>query len=308
MKVSSSAWAKLGENPGYVLMRAAARFSSIRNACLAVQRRMRPSLADYVRELETRPSRFFPHQEARAIAEGIERDGYAFGLDLAEEHVTELRRFADNEPCYVDRDPKLGFMAKEVAAAREKLGRPFLLAQYFNLLKRSRLVRDLSNDPLLLAIAARYLGTPPNLVGVNLFWSYPEQVSDNERSYAAQLFHFDLDDFKFLKFFFYLTDVDMESGPHVMVRSSHRVKSYSGLGERLKIRRYADEEIVSAYGEDRIVTVTGPAGTGFAEDTICIHKGLAPTAKERLILQIQYAINDWRVQHDERDEVDLVML
>lgn len=305
---SKSAWAKLGEHPGYVLMRAAARFSSVRNACVAVQGCVRPSLAKYLRGIEMRRSLFFPGKEAREVARAVERDAYALGLDLAGEHVNELRRFADNEPCFVDRNPTLGFMARDVARAREKLGQPFLQAQYFNLRKRSELIRQLSDDPLLVATAARYLGTPPKLIGVNLFWSYPAQVSNDKRSYAAQLFHFDLDDFKFIKFFFYLTDVDMESGPHVLVRSSHHIKRYASLGDRLKVRRYSDEEILSAYGADRIVTITGPAGTGYAEDTLCIHKGLPPAAKDRLILQIQYAINDWGTQHDEIGEADLVML
>lgn len=308
MKRADTALATFGEHPGYVLMRAAARFSSIRDVCIAVQRRIRPSLVDYLKALESRRSRFFSDKDPREVARAVERDAFAFGFDLGREHVEELRRFADTEPCFVDRDPSLGFMARDVASAREKLGRPFLQAQYFNLRKRSDLIRELSEDPVLLATAAHYLRTPPKLVGVNLFWSYPAEVPVDRRSYAAQLFHYDLDDFKFLKFFFYLTDVDLGSGPHVIVRASHRGKRHSSLMDRLKVRRYSDEEIVDAYGRESIVTITGPAGTGFAEDTICIHKGQPPVSKERLILQIQYAINDWGAQHDERHEADLVML
>lgn len=304
----NSAWLKLGEHPGYVMMRVAARFATVRNSVTALQRLSRPSLADYLHRLDGRRSRFFPDHIPEKLAASVARDGFAFGLDLGNDHVSELLHFAENEPCFVDRNPALGFLPQDVAGVREKLGYSFLQAQYFNVRKRSELVRELSEDPVLLATAALYLRTPPKLVGVNLFWSYPAQVSVDKRSYAAQLFHYDLDDFKFIKFFFYLTDVDMESGPHVIVRASHVNKIHRTIGDLLKVRRYTDEEIVAGYGDDRITTITGPAGTGFAEDTMSIHKGLPPSTGKRLILQIQYAINDWGAQHDERDESELVML
>jgi hypothetical protein len=74
----------------------------------------------------------------------------------------------------------------------------------------------------------------------------------------------------------------------------------NGHGER--------ERPVVADGPDNIVTITGPAGTGFAEDTLCIHKGQSPTARERLILQFQYAFNDWGIQHDDRDPAEFRMI
>jgi hypothetical protein len=122
------------------------------------------------------------------------------------------------------------------------------------------------------------------------------------------MFHYDLDDFKFIKFFFYLTDVDAGSGPHVAVRTSHLRRRVARFGDRLKVRRYSDDEVIGLYGRDQIVSITGPAGMGFAEDTICIHKGQTPVSRERLILQFQYALNDWGNQHDERDESELVVI
>jgi len=94
----------------------------------------------------------------------------------------------------------------------------------------------------------------------------------------------------------------------VIVRATHRNKQPLPLKDALKARRFTDEEIEAAYGAGRIVSITGPAGTGFAEDTLCIHKGQAPTGAERLVLQVQYALNDFGNQHDDVDESQLSMI
>jgi hypothetical protein len=189
--------------------------------------------------------------------------------------------------------------------ARSRIGRPFLLAQYFNAARSCPAIAALTRDALLVEAAGRYLRVRPRLVGVNLWWSYPAQASHAERDVAAQLFHDDLDDFRFIKFFFYLTDVDELAGPHIAVRGSHTSKRPESWLEILRIRRYTDDEITRRYGDANIVTITGVAGTGFAEDTSCIHKGLPPVRSARLLLQIQFALNDFGNQNDIVDEREL---
>ena len=108
---------------------------------------------------------------------------------------------------------------------------------------------------------------------------------ESPSSEAAQLFHFDMDRLKFIKFFIYLTDVDEEHGPHVYVARSHVRKP--SLVRR--DGRIVDEEILSAYGADAIVEITGPQGTILAVDTRGFHKGRAPEAGDRLMFQVEYA-------------------
>ena len=43
------------------------------------------------------------------------------------------------------------------------------------------------------------------------------------------------------------------------------------------------------------------AGTGFAENTLCIHKGSTPRATPRLLLQLQYALFDYGAMNDHVD-------
>jgi len=295
-------------HPGFFLMRSIARFDYVRNATVRAQCAMRGSLDGFLRELSGRKSEYFPSANARALADAVERDGLAFGLNLPPAVVAELLDFAQVNPCWIERNRKLGFPAGRIEEARRRLGRRFLLAQYMNVRQRSTLVARLAEDPVLLEIAARYVGAKPKLVGVNLWWSYPEEANAAARDFAAQKFHFDLDDFRFIKFFFYLTDVDAASGPHVAVRGTHRHKRRASFREHFAVRRYSDEEILAAYGADSVVTITGPAGTGFAEDTMCIHKGLPPASRPRLALQIQYALNDFGNQNDDVGESALEML
>jgi hypothetical protein len=123
-----------------------------------------------------------------------------------------------------------------------------------------------------------------------MWWSFPTEMSEYQKARNAQLFHYDLDDFRFVKFFWYLTDVDETAGPHVMVLGTHDRKK---IAHQLLIRRIPDDEVVAGYGTERVKEITLPAGKGFAEDTFCLHKGQAPTGKARLLLQLEFGVNDF---------------
>lgn len=305
---TANVWRTLAAHPGYVLMRSIARIDFARNAMVAVQTSLRKSLNSCLRTLQQQRSPFFADVDTASIAGGVDRDGFALGLTLPPPLLMALLDFARDNPCWAERDPRLGFLPQQLERARASLGRDFLIAQYFNARTRSPLIAQLSRDPVLLEIAARYLHAAPTLVGVNMWWSYPVRGSAIDHSHAAQMFHYDLDDFKFIKFFFYLTDVDADAGPHVIVRGSHRERYRASLRDSLRVRRYSDEEISRAYGDDRVVRITGPAGSGFAEDTLAIHKGEVPTGRARLLLQFQYALNDFGIQHDDVEESRLAMI
>ena len=83
-------------------------------------------------------------------------------------------------------------------------------------------IQRLMADPSLLAVAQAYLGCLPVLSSVFMLWSTPARVADNAREELAQMYHFDMDRLKWLKFFFYLTEVTPERGPHCFIAKSHR--------------------------------------------------------------------------------------
>ena len=148
-------------------------------------------------------------------------------------------------------------------------------------------VQDVIADPTLLALAGEYLGTVPRVTTLAL-WHSSHQFEEPAGP-GAQLYHFDLSQPRWIKFFIYLSDVTPEAGPHAFVGGSHK-RDHTGATLRTRgIRRIPDEDIEAAYGRDRITTICGPAGTIFAADTRAFHKGEKPRSRDRLLFQVEYA-------------------
>ena len=238
----------------------------------------------------------------------LREDGVAFGLKLPAEFTREIVDFATQNPCFADRQPGCGFRFEDRPNAEAKLAKPILVAQYFNAASQSSAISRLLGDPALQWIAGKYLESVPTFVGANLWWTFPVQALQEDRDRHAHLFHRDVDDFRFFKFFFYLTDVEAGDGGHVCVVASHRQPPILRAGDRWNIRRYTDAEVEQCFAADKIVEICGTAGTGFAENTLCVHKGLTPTHAPRLLLQLQYALFDYGVVHDRRDPAALRMI
>lgn len=138
-------------------------------------------------------------------------------------------------------------------------------------------------DPSILAVAQKYLRTKPFLDLIAMWWSAP--FHGVGKSEAAQMYHFDLDRIKFIKFFFYITDVDTNTGPHCYVRKSHR-RLPSSL---LKDGRLTDAEVEVAFGKDNMLELSGKSGTILAVDTRGLHKGKDLVSGKRLLFQIEFS-------------------
>lgn len=141
-------------------------------------------------------------------------------------------------------------------------------------------IMDLANDSRILQVVQDFLGAKPTISNINMWWSF----GGKKQAEHAQLFHRDMDDWRFCKLFIYLTDVSQKSGPHIYVKSS------SASPKLRKIRRYVDSEVQSAFGKENIITFTAPKGTAFIVDTYGFHKGLLPESENRLLLQVQYSL------------------
>lgn len=137
----------------------------------------------------------------------------------------------------------------------------------------------LANHPAVLAMASAYLGCRPTISSLGLRWSFPGTDTAD-----VQHFHRDLDDWRFLKLFVYLTDVDVGSGPHVFVRGTHLASG--GLFSRL----YERGEVERIWGSRSVCTIVGQHGTSFIADTYGLHCGVVPTARPRLIFEVQYSL------------------
>jgi hypothetical protein len=138
----------------------------------------------------------------------------------------------------------------------------------------------LANSAPLLGLATRYMNCKPTISALGLRWSFPVE-GDNS---ALQAFHRDSEDWRYLKVLVYLTDVDLDAGPHVYLHGSHLTQA------PMRLRFYTDNEISTAYGAEKLLTALGSRGFCFAVDTAGIHKGTAPARNPRLMLQIQYSL------------------
>ena len=142
------------------------------------------------------------------------------------------------------------------------------------------LIVALINAPEVLSLAGAYLGCSPTLSSVGLRWSFPSAAEASD----VQRFHRDPDDWRFVKLFVYLTDVDEKSGPHIYVQGSHRTDV------ELRARSHDLTQIERTFGPDAVQTVTGPRGTAFMADTAGIHMGRPPSDRPRLMLIAQYSL------------------
>lgn len=239
------------------------------------------------------------------VIKSLSKDGFYLGIKLPTTILQELLKFASCTDCYGNGEHQLGFSFAEKEKAEEKCGQTFIRGEYFNSNLSCPAIKTLASDPKLLNIAANYLGGKivytvsrvgslfagneqnQRLLLENMnFLSLKESTRD-----GAYFFHYDLDDYQCLKFYFYLTDVDLSSGAHVCVRGSHKKKK---LAHMLSLfRRRSDEDIIEDYGAENVVPICGTAGFGFAEDTFCFHKATPPSHRDRLILQIQFTLNDY---------------
>lgn len=209
----------------------------------------------------------------------LNEKGFAAGVVLLPDYIAQIMAFCF-ETTFIDdynKDPL------RIELADERVPRPGRLAYRCpNPHQACDAVDKLTRDPALVEVARGYLKTEPLLRSSRIFWSYPDLTGDYNPLYG---FHYDIDDYKFLKVFFYLCDVDLDRGPHIIIEGTHKKKNWFEKSHR----RLTDEQALSRYA-DRIRIMTGRTGHGFFEDTFCYHKGAKPR-KRRLVLEFEYAIS-----------------
>jgi hypothetical protein len=215
---------------------------------------------------------------ARTVSE-LNRKGFAAGLVLPPAYVDEILAFCATAQFVDDYSTEKLFIDPQ----DDTMPRPGRLAyRCMNPHKLCAAVDKLTRDPALVEVARQYLTAEPLLRSSRIFWSYPDLSEGYNPLYG---FHYDIDDYKFLKLFFYLCDVNEDRGPHVIIEGTHNHKDWFEKNHR----RMTDQQAQARYGE-RIKVMLGKTGQGFFEDTFCYHKGAKPK-KKRLMLEFQYAIS-----------------
>jgi hypothetical protein len=205
--------------------------------------------------------------------------------------VEQLLTFSSLATCFGDGNEHFPFHYGDRNVAEHRAARPFRLGMYKHALRASSVLQVLASDTQLLAIARKYLRTEPVLIGARMWWSLAGPADSEQQKEAGQSFHYDIDGYRALAFFFYLTDVERSNGAHVYVCGTHVKKSWRHLVSIYKSR--SDAEIAKCYGSERQIVLCGPAGSGFAEDIFGFHKGTHPESVDRLIVQVRYGLRDY---------------
>lgn len=127
---------------------------------------------------------------------------------------------------------------------------------------KNKLILEKINHPYLLSLVQEYLGCFPTLYSLNCWWS---KFSPN--IYSTQNNHRDEDDFKFLAFFIYLSDVDEANGPHVFYPKTQEGQEISSSSE---------------------LVITGKSGTAILADTFAFHRGQQLKERDRCVIWWRY--------------------
>jgi hypothetical protein len=226
----------------------------------------------------TLPRASVTQQEMSEDINLLKKDGYLLlGKMLTDQELSDVKEYFSAKLAF---DPYRPSRGKYIAPA--DVPKDTHVSHFYpgDILDAPHLLR-VANDERILQLVENYLGAKPTLATLRLWWSSSTSEGDAEH---AENFHRDVDDLKFIKLFMYLTDVDNDSGPHVFIRGSHKGAKCS------EIRRYSDNEVNLAYGEDAIKVFTGKAGESFLEDTYGLHKGTPPKNRARLIFQPLYTL------------------
>jgi len=231
------------------------------------------------------------------LATQIRRDGLApLGSLLTRTEVDEVVRYLSQHQVYdgwsrVKGDFPLGQVPKEISVGHI----------HVNVLPSCPHLVYLANHPRVLSCVSQFLGTTPTLQYFSLWWSFADRAEPRD----AQLFHIDRHCYRFVKLFIFLTDVDMDSGPHVYAQgSADRSKLHERFealtkndpvakerfNQMMQMQRKKDEDVTDFFGADNIKYVTGAAGSSFLINTAGIHKGLPPKSTNRLIFQALYTM------------------
>lgn len=241
------------------------------------------------------------NSEIGEVVDNLNKDGFhIFDIKLSPEKIEELTKFATSTPVrYLQFDKKyITYSTEEVLFDESNPISPrfqFRNSQLIN----DPAIQDLVFDQSLLRIANRFLKTKPVLDIITMWWSLP--FSKEAEDKAAQKYHFDMDRFKFMKFFFYINDVGPDNGPHCYVRGS----SKNIPTPLLQDRRIEDEEIAANYPAQDILELTAPAGTIMAVDTRGFHKGKSLSKGKRLLLQLQFSNSVFGSPHNKINDANL---
>jgi len=203
------------------------------------------------------------HPYDQNLLNQIKETGYAVVENfLSQDEINEIVKFTENIKGYQFHVPNRAFNNKPEFFSDDL---DWNICSYkMNHLLKNHFILKMITRPDIVALAQEYLGCLPTLTSVSMWWS---KFTGND--FHTQKIHRDYDDFRFLAFFIYLSDVDDDNGPHVYYKNTHN--GSEDISEKVVIR--------------------GKAGTAIFGDTYAYHHGQPLNSGKRLLFWSRFTMH-----------------
>ena len=226
---------------------------------------------------------FLPKNKAAANPDDLKRlqqDGFALWEQIIDtQTLTRIRNFLSAKPVYDLRNLE----QKPLDLSKMNIDCQMKLKYFTADLIQCEDIIKIANDEKIIALVTDYFGCKPTITIIEAQWTktHPDAA---QILFQDDMYHRDVEDFKFVKLFVYLSDVSKENGPHRYIRGSHRT---AALTKRMPI---PNEMAENGCDPKDVITMTGKAGSGFVEDTWGLHRAVSIESGERLVLTITYSL------------------
>ena len=199
----------------------------------------------------------------KKVLNEINEDGYAVVENfLSQDEVDNIKNYVKEIKGYQFHVPNRAF--NKTPQKYNKNLNWNICSYKMNHLLTNHFILKLITRPDVVALAQAYLGCLPTITSVSMWWS---KFTGEE--FHTQKVHRDYDDFRFLAFFIYLTDVDDNNGPHVYYKNTHN--GSEDMSEK--------------------VVIKGKAGTAIFGDTYALHHGNPLAKGERLLFWSRFTLH-----------------
>jgi len=236
----------------------------------------------YLQRKEKYPE-YSPINDAIAVAYEIEEKGYAKVENFLSLEVIDA---IDRKTQEILNDSDHPYNQGKISQTDAKNSKPYI--QVLQPLVSVPEIHDFVFNDFIIDIAGAYLDCFPGFGTCNLRKSFVNNLPEE----GTQLYHVDPNSPRFLKFFVYLNDVDMDGGPFCYVEGSHK-KKFEVNGTNWNTQyRWPTDPINQMYGEENVKYLTAKKGDLLVADTNGWHRGIKPKSNDRTMLTLDYVCHD----------------
>lgn len=126
----------------------------------------------------------------------LERDGFSTGIRLRTDAIDKIVDFCNNSLFDVNRNTDKNVRINYLDTIQEE-GHIFALLDPH---VTNELIYEIATDSRILSLVTKYLGVNPYLYATQLWYTFPDKGKKDHYDFG---YHYDIDDIKFIKLFFY---------------------------------------------------------------------------------------------------------